>query len=369
MTRPRQLQDGLPYRVYERRGLQTYSVGYKSQDGTWAFRLNCPIKDSKAIAKLRREATRRSLSMNTEAAEITTVGHLIDDWFKFQCNLPEKSTRKRAQSTIDENVREARSLRDVFGPMAIADIKPHHSYSYLDKCDTIGRGPKGNKEISLLSAFMQRAVRLGIIDVNPVHGVDKLATAPSTRYVEDEELELSLTAGRQRGGSAHLAALALRVAYLCVRRSTEALDLRYTDISEDGIRWVGKKRQPADFKRAVLIKWSPDLRAAIAEARTVRGQIDRNPAEFVFGTQSGTRYTRGGWKKTLSRLMEGCEEYANAKGIPFTKFNLQDQRPKGVTDKMTAGHLDVQDATLHKTKKLIDMVYDRRRIRVAQPSK
>jgi integrase len=369
MTRPRLAQDGLPHRVYERIGINTYSIGYKSQDGTWAFRLKCPIKEKQAISRLRRDAIRRSLAMSAEAGEITTVGQLVDDWLKFQGELPAKSTRKRAQSTIDENVREARNLRDVFGELAIVDIKPHHAYSYLDKCDTLGRGQKGNKEIALLSVCMQRAVRLGIIDTNPVREVDKLPTTPSSRYVEDEELQLALTVGRQRGGSAHLAALALHVAYLCVRRSTEALDLRYADISDDGIGWIGKKRQAADFKRAVLIKWSPELRAAIDEARAVRGQLDGSPAEFVFGTENDTRYTRGGWKKTLWRLMSACEEHAATHGIPFKKFNLQDQRPKGVTDKMAAGHIDVQDATLHKDKKMIDAVYDRRRVRVAQPTK
>jgi len=355
--------------VYERRGLQIYSIGYKGKNGIWAFRLKCSIKDTKTIAKLQREAIRRSLSINTEAGEITTVEQLVDDWFKFQNDLPEKSTRKRAKSTIDENVREARNLKNVFGQLAIVDIKPHHAYAYLDKCDTLSRGPKGNKEISLLSVFMQRAVRMGIIDINPVRGVDKLPTSPSSRYVEDDELELSLTIGRQRGGSAHLAALALRVTYLCVRRSTEALDLRYADTSDDGIRWIGKKRQAADFKRAVLIKWSPELRAAIDEARAVRGQINGSDAEFVFGTENGTRYTRGGWKKTLSRLMAACEEHAKTHGVSFNKFSLQDQRAKGVTDKLAAGHIDVQDATLHKTKRMIDDVYDRRRVRVAQPSK
>ena len=42
MIRRREKPDGLPYRVYERRGVRVYSIGYKGDGGAWAFRLQCP---------------------------------------------------------------------------------------------------------------------------------------------------------------------------------------------------------------------------------------------------------------------------------------------------------------------------------------
>lgn len=62
MTKPRKVNDGLPHRVYQRHGLKTYSIGFKRKDGTWGFRLSCPIEDQHAINRLRRDATRRALS-------------------------------------------------------------------------------------------------------------------------------------------------------------------------------------------------------------------------------------------------------------------------------------------------------------------
>lgn len=369
MTRRRVINDGLPHRVYEYRGKLVYSIGYKKKDNHWAFRLSCPITDRIAVARLRRDAIRRALSCTPDGSEIETVNHLITDWITWQHDLPVKSTRKRALSTMAENEREAQNLRNVFGEMAIVDIKAHHAYSYLDKCDELERGPKGNKEIALFQLILQRAVRRGIIDSNPLRGVDKLPTSPSTRYVEDSELDLALKAGRARGGSTLLAALALHVTFLCVRRSTEGLDLRWADIHDDGIHWVGKKRTATDFKRKVVIAWSPELRSMIEEARAVRGKIDDQETEFVFGTQNGTRYTKGGWKKTLDRLMDACREAATAEGREFTRFNLQDQRAKGVSDKMEACHKDVQDATLHKSERMMHGVYDRRRTRRATPAR
>lgn len=40
----------------------------------------------------------------------------------------------------------------------------------------------------------------------------------------------------------------------------------------------------------------------------------------------------------------------------------------GIGDKMACGDMDVQDATLHTSERMIRQVYDRRRTRVAKPA-
>jgi len=87
----------------------------------------------------------------------------------------------------------------------------------------------------------------------------------------------------------------------------------------------------------------------------------------VFGNLNGQRYTKGGWKKTLSVLMNECVQEAQRRKIAFQPFSLQDCRPKGVTDKLTAGHDDTLDATMHSSERMVRQVYDRRRVRVAKP--
>ncbi len=368
MTRRRAVNDGLPHRVYERFGTSTYSIGHKGKDGTWTFRLNCASGDRCEIARLRREASRRALSHATAGGELETLAQLIEDWFSWQRSLPTDSTRKRAVSTLTENEREAKNLHAVFGQMAIKDIKPHHAFTYLDKCEERSRGAKGNKEISLLQLILQRAVRKGIIDVNPLAVVDKLPTAPSSRYVSDHELDLALTVGRRLGGASLIVALALMTSYLCVRRSVETLDLERQHIGEKGITWTGAKKKGTDYLRTVVIEWSPELRALIDEALLIqRGKLCTG--SFIFGNMQGDRYTKGGWKSNLKRLMDACVSQAAKDEIEFRPFCLQDLRPKGVTDKLAAKHLDVVDATLHTSQKMIGNVYDRRRVRVAQPSR
>jgi hypothetical protein len=120
-------------------------------------------------------------------------------------------------------------------------------------------------------------------------------------------------------------------------------------IGEDGIEWVGGKRQAGQSVKRGLIEWSPALRAAV-------------------GNLSGQRYTKGGWKKTLSVLMTACVAEASRRELEFAPFSLQDCRPKGVSDKLERGDSDTVDATPHSNERMIRNVYDRRRIRVARPA-
>jgi integrase len=368
MSRKRAFHDGLPERVYERRGLKIYSIGYKRKDGTWAFRLQCRMNDRNQINRLRKEATKRALVLSAGEGEILTVLQLSVDWFKWQRSLPPKSANKRAQTTIDENEREAKTVLSVFGDMLITDIRPHHAYTYLEKCEQLNRGQKGNKEILLLQAFLKRAVRKGILDSNPIREVEKIPSSPSERYVQDDELELVLKVGARKGGQSLRASLALAMGYLCLRRPGEVLEATWSMVRPEGMAWTESKVSGSQTKRVVVISWTEKMKDILNQVMALDG-YDVYPSDgLIFRTKAGTRYTKGGWKKTLGRLMKACEEEAKEQGVSFQKFNLQDVRPKGVTDKLEDGHTDVQNATLHRSPRMIDTVYDRRKKLVATPA-
>ncbi len=135
-------------------------------------------------------------------------------------------------------------------------------------------------------------------------------------------------------------------------------------IRPKGVLWHdGKSRD----KPPVLIEWSPELRATIDEALG----LQRNHVAgsmYLFGNMRGQRYTRGGWKSVLDDLMAACEAEATTRGVPFTRFNLQQCRPKGVSNKLERGDLDAQDATGHTSDKMIQQVYDRRQMKKATPA-
>lgn len=368
MTRRRTKPDGLTYRVYEYRGARDYSVGHKGKDGKWTFRLRCDVTDLNKIAELRREAIQRAMQLNDGVPPPDSVAALIDAWFAYQDALPDISQQKRAVSTLTENRREAKNLKKAFGHMRVTVMEKPDAYAYLDACALAGRPAKGNKEIALMRLILEYAVRKGVIKTNPFDGVEKLLTQSTDRLVTDVEMSLAVEMGRMMGGPYLIVALALRTAWLCLRRSVEVRALEKDQITADGIAWKAAKRQRGQAQMTGLIEWSPELRKTIDEALAVKR--NKTAGDYlVFGNMSGQKYTKGGWKKMLSGLMGECEKVADQRKLAFKKFSLQDCRPKGVTDKLTAGDLDVMDATMHTNERMIKQVYDRRRVRVAKPVK
>ena len=189
------------------------------------------------------------------------------------------------------------------------------------------------------------------------------------RIVTDGELDLAVEVGRLAGGARLIVALALKTAWLCLRRSVEVRDLQRHQITDAGVLWTAAKRKRGTAERTVTIEWTPELRATISEALTVKRFKDATGAWYVFGGMGGQKYTKGGWKKMLSNLMDLCVQEAVRRHVPFERFSLQDCRPKGVSDKLSQGAIDTQDATLHTNKRMIESVYDRRRGRTAKPVK
>lgn len=375
MMRRRDRADGLPYRVYERRGVTRYSIGYKNPDGSWAFRLHCAVSDRARIHELRSEAIGRSASLRLGKPAEDCFQSLCDSWFLWQEKLPAQAVQKRAASTLAENRREAAMLCRAWGTWRIAEIKKSDGYDYLDACllarDKNGkprpRAAKGNKEIALARVILEYGVRTRRIESNPFAQVEKLATQKSDRYVTDSELALALEVGRRLGGPQHIVALALKTAFLCVRRSVEVRGLTRQQIRDDGIEWHSAKRQRGEALKVGVIEWSPELKATVDEALAIKRR-DVAGAWFVFGNLSGNRYTKGGWKATLEKLMAACQVEAELRKIAFARFSLQDCRPKGVSDKLSRGDRDVVDATMHSSERMVRQVYDRRRVRVAKPA-
>lgn len=375
MIRRRDTPDGLPFRLYERVGVRTYSIGYKAADGTWPFKLSCPVTDRAKMAELRRDAIKRAADLGTGAPADDTFAALADAWLKWQRSLPDGSEAKRAESTLAENDRELRTLKRSFGRMQVDTMEKSDAYAHLDAClvakDKAGqprpRAEKGNKEIALARVLLEWAVRKGRIKSNPFDGVEKLATVKRDRLVSEGELALAVEVGRRMGGPQHIVALALNTAWLCLRRSVEVRALTRDQIGEDGIIWKAAKRQRGEAEKMGLIEWSPALRATIDEALAIK-RHKLAGAWYLFGNLDGQRYTKGGWKATLSRLMIECTAEAARRRIAFAPFSLQDCRPKGVSDKLARGDTDTLDATMHSSERMVRQVYDRRRVRVAKPA-
>jgi hypothetical protein len=363
MIRSRANPDGLPYRVYERYGTRVYSIGYKLPSGRWAFKYRCNVDDANQIRKLRRRAIEESTRVVHDQPEGGFKG-LVDAWFVHQEELPNTDGTKRKPSTIAENKREAAMLTKAWGHFEVSEITTKMGMDYLKACKKT-RPHKGNKEISLARLILQHAIGLDMIAVNPLNDIERNKTVPvRKRYVTNEEMSLAVEMGRKFGGARLIVALALKTAWLCVRRSFEVRRIERSAVSASGIWWTDSKDPN---KPPVLIEWSPELSATIYEAMEIKRNKDAGTM-YLFGNLKGEPYTKGGWKAMLEDLMRECEIEAKKRGMAFKKFSLQDCRPKGVTDKMERGDTDTKEATLHTSDAMIARHYDRSRSKKATPA-
>lgn len=363
MIRARNNPDGLPFRVYERYGKRLYSIGYKMKSGRWAFRFKCPADDANQIRKLRRQAIEESTRIVDDMPEGGFSG-LIDAWFEWQERLPTDSAKKRASSTLDENREEAKKLKSAMGHLEVSEITRPMGYKYLEHYEHT-RPIKANKEIALARLILEFAIRKGMIESNPFHKIshNKVVEEPK-RYVTNDEMELVQIAGKWAGPTYEIIALALKTAFLCVRRSVEVRKITRDSIMDTGIVWTDSKNKT---KPKILIEWSPELRETINKVLAVK-RNNLAGSFLLFGNLNGQRYTKSGWGKLLGTLMACAEELAAAMELPFEHFSLQDCRPKGVTDKLERGDTDTKDATLHSSDAMISRHYDRSRSKKATPA-
>lgn len=365
MTGRRKSPDGLPFRLYFESGKHRATFFYKLPNGKRAFKLSAKSNDQEAIAKIRKEAIQQAEELNGNFVPSSAFKKLVDAYFAWQRAMPVNSENRNSDSTLLENERESKNLIKVFGKMDPADIQPHHVYGYLDARAAAGAPMKANKEISLLSVILEYGRRIGQLTVNPCNNISFNKGRPNQKYTQDAYLDLCMRTARERGGSYVMIALSLKAAYLTVGRPFETRGLKRSALKPEGIEITVAKRKKGRAQKTKLILWSPELRAVIDEALSLR----KIPVEYIFCNQTGGQYSRSGYGTILRRLMTWCEKKAAEEGIEFERFSMMDMRPKAVTDRVTEGDDEITNATGHTTDRMVKQVYDRRTTKKAKATK
>jgi integrase len=364
MIRRRRSPDGLPFRVYMRKGVRTISFYYKHPAGPEEPLARARVGNPQAIMRARRTAIKRAVEICGGMEHESTFAALVESYFAWQAALPAKSERKKADSTMEGNRREAKLLIKRFGTLVPEVIRPTDVYKYQEWRELGGAGLAANKEISLMSAILEYGRRNGRVTENVARGIKRIPSRPRTRRVEFAEVELVVAHAYTLGPAFQILALAAKTAWLTLRRPPEILSLARPAILDEGIRFSATKRKAGEPERTVTIEWSDELRRTIDEALEIkRGKV--TGALLVFGNLSGQQYTKSGWGAMWRRLMNSVLE----KHSSFQRFTLQDCRPGGVTSKRERGDTDTVDATLHRDSRMVDRVYDRRRHRTAKPAR
>lgn len=280
-------------RVFERHGSYHYDLG-RDEHGKRRSRALCRVSDGEhavyaALASITKPAAR-------------TVRELYESFLTH-------GTADLAPRTVRDYCSYRATLYAVFGDVDPDAVRPKHLAQYLDS-----RSAKklANKEVAALSSAYNYAMRRGLAETNPCHGVRRNRVKPRDRYVRHEEF-LDVFNRAPECVQDIMAGI-----YLMVLRPGEARRLRRSSITREGVlieeTKTGKRK---------IVEHSPALKFILERA------IARAPASpFVFTNSRGEPWTESAMHSALRRLW--VDE--------APRWRWHDLRAKGESDHKSGGH-------------------------------
>jgi len=221
-----------------------------------------------------------------------------------------------------------RRLRQHFGPLAAADLKPTHVAQYLHRRKKASAGSVANKEIACLASAYEYGQRVGICDGNPCRSVRRNKTKPKDRYVRHDEFLSHFDLAPD-----HVQDLMAGI-YLMELRPDEARELRRTSLTPKGIRFEESKTG-----KIKIIEWSSAVQFFLTRATS------RHPSSpFVFTNSQGGKWTEWAMysamqrvRADLAKLEEETAERENRAPVPIDSWTWYDLRAKGESDHQDGG--------------------------------
>lgn len=227
-----------------------------------------------------------------------------------------------------------------FGAVEFKRITPGVIRKYRDRRADSSR-VRANRELAFLSVVFSWAYEQDLVKSNPVKGVRRLKETPRIRYVE--EWEYTLVYKIAAHGPPYLR-LAMELAYLMRLRKSEVLDLKVSDLSNDGVharRRKGSKSQ--------IVEWSPRLRKVVHRCKSPSSIKSIYLLHDRKGQPIREAALNSAWNRAMKKAFDG--------GLK-ERFTFHDLKAKGITDfdgdkHKSAGHRSarVADGYIRKPEK------------------
>ncbi len=267
-----------------------------------------------------------------------TLRWLCDEYLKSDQHQEKKQgTRDDYEKSHAKLINAKLKNGTVLGEVAYRKITPGILRRYVDWRAKTAR-VRANRELSFLSIVFAWAYERDLITTNPAIGVKKTHEPPRTRYIEDWEYQHLYDLAAQ---FPYYLRPAMEFAYLMRLRQSEVLDLRHSDITDQGIaarRKKGSKQQ--------IIEWSDRLRQAVA----MSSSPSTIQSFYLLHDQRGQPVKQSTFQSAWNRLMA----IALDKGLQ-ERFTFHDLKAKGITD----FDGDKQKAAGHKSPRMADL-YNRK---------
>ncbi len=249
----------------------------------------------------------------------------------------------KATKTYKSNQAQSQKLRAFFGQMSPNAVKPKNIYQYLD---IRAKTPvAANREIALLSHIFTKAIRWGVVEINPCTGkkIEKHKETPRDRYVTDDEFAKFFDEYASEFLQTYL-----RVKYLVGQRKSDVLRIKLSDISKEGIAF-----QSGKTGKKIIVTITPELSEAIELAKAIKRKVG---TLYLFATRTGQPYIKedgstSGFNSVWQRRMKQWCDDGNS------RFTEHDIRAKTASD-TNAEHAN--QLMQHRSKEFTEKVYRRK---------
>lgn len=276
-----------------------------------------------------REAALRQYRALTEAtAPLDTVPGLIGA-------ARASILQGKAVSTQDQYTLALDRLAVIFGEFRVEDVRPKHIAAV--KVEMRGTPNMANRFLTVLRLLFAYAVEAQLCDWNPAQGIKPYKENRRKRLISPDEIDRILAHCSPR------MAVMVDLLRLTGQRITDVINIRHGDITDDGLVFV---QQKTDSK--VLIRWNPDLRAAVDRAKAltrsgkplpinVKALARPDPAAPLFRTRFGgppsykTVYDQ--WVAAAKKAGVEDANQHDLKAVAVTDAHRQGLDPQGL-----AGH-------------------------------
>lgn len=313
--RPRQKNRELPACVYLR-----HSAYWYVKKGKW-IRLGAELKV--ALAEYAR----------IQSAPTEGMPGLLNRWLEGSTHLA-PTTRK----TYAVAVRKLAKIMAEFSPEQVAarDIRAimHH---HRDKAATC------NVMRNVLIGALELACIEGLVDRNVARDTQPAKTVSRDRYISDAEF-----AAIRAKGSPTLR-IVMDLCYLTGQRIGDVMAIRHADISEVGIAF---KQQKTGHR--MIVGWSDELRAVVAEAKAMHASL----------RGLTLLHTRDGKPFSYSTIRTLWDRATAAAGVE--NAHIHDLRAKSGTDAKAQG-IDAMKLLGHASESSHNRYQRSREIPVATP--
>ncbi len=236
----------------------------------------------------------------------------------------------KAARTQRDNLKELKRLREVFGNMHPAELNTMHCQQYLD---IRGKQSKtqANHEIALLSHIFRKAMQWGVVNSNPVRGVEKHKVKARDRYVEDWELDQFLSVATD------FIKAWVDVKLMTGLRQGDLLALPLNALRDDGIAFTSRKTGRKGF-----IAWTPELKRAVTTLKACNSIQGLTVVCDRKGKPLSESAFQNRWRAVMTLALEKTELKE--------RFTEHDLRAKHATDVDAAGG-DATANLLHDDKR------------------